>query len=384
MKNKIKIIFHIDMNAFFASVEEIINPFLKGKAFAVCSRASSKGVISTASYAARKYGIGSAMPKHEAMKRLPSIIFVDSHFDLYQEYSMRFMNLLKEYTSLYEQASVDEAYLDVTNLCETRSAIDIAKEIQNRLYNEIGLPSSIGIAPNLFLAKMGSDYKKPMGITIIRYRDVPNILWPLKVGDMYGVGKRTVPRLNKIGINTIGDLANYRESDKLIEVLGENHYNDIILRAHGKGSDVIDPSRHSGLLSVGNSRTFEKSDDEDELKSHLRNITNLVTERLKKYNYKGKTISIQIKYQDFTSITRSKTINKYIFEEEDIYLIASDLFEKNWNGNEVRLVGVSVSNIKDGIKKEQYDLFSLDKLEIEQKIIDVKKDLIKKFGKIIK
>ena len=382
MKTNVKIIFHVDMNAFFASVEEIKYPFLKDKPFAVGTRSSKRGVLSTANYVARKYGVGSAMSQAEALKKCPSLIIVDCHFDLYQEYSMMFMNILKEYTNIYMQASVDEAYLDMTKYLEDKDAIKVAKEIQNRLLHELGLPCSIGIGPNLFLAKMGSDYKKPLGITVFRYRDVPEKLWPLPIGDMYGIGKKTVPRLNTLGIYKIGDLANFQDKDKLREVMGEKYYLDVINKANGRGTNIIDMNPYVANQSIGTSRTFdEDSDDEDVLKGHLKRITNLVCDRLNKHNYYGKTVSIIIKYFDFTSITRSKTISKYIYLFDDVYEIASDLFDKNWDGRRVRLLGVTVSNVieRTNIHKD-YDLFDLDIIEKEQKLIDVKKNLENKFG----
>lgn len=387
LKNKAKIIFHIDMNAFFASVEEIKNPFLKGRAFAVGIRGSKKGVLSTASYEARKFGIGSAMPTNEALKRCPSLIIVDHHFDLYKEYSMLFMNLLKEYTQIIEQASIDEAFLDMTEYVKDKDAINVAKEIQGRILNELGLPCSIGIGPNLYMAKMGSDYKKPLGITVMRYRDIEEVLWPLKIGDMFGVGKKSVPHFNRLGIYTIGDLANYPDKEFLRRELGDNQYNYCMDKAYGKGSDVVMANRHHENQSIGNSRTFdEASNDEEILLNNLKNVTKITTDRIEKHNYMGKTISITIRYSDFKTLTRSKTIAKYISTFDEIYPIVEELFLDNWDGGRVRLLGVTLANIVKGNKiTDEYNLFDVDRIEKMQKVIDAKKSLQNRFGnKIIK
>ena len=385
MKNGCKVIFHIDMNAFFASVEEIKYPFLKGKPFAIGVRGSNRGVISTASYEARKYGVGSAKPQNEAIKKCPNLIILDSHFDMYNEYSMLFINLLKEYSNLVEQASIDEAYVDMTEACKTKNGIELAKEIQNRIKNELKLPCSIGIGPNLFLAKMASDYKKPMGITVIRYKDVENKIWPLKIGDMFGIGKKSVPRLNKLGITTIGDLANYSNKEELRNIFGDNFYNDVMNKAYGKGSDIVVVDRYATNQSIGNSRTFSDTNDEEELKKHLSNITKLVSDRLSRHGYIGKTITVQIRYKDFKTITRSKTLNKYIDLYEDLYFYANELFDINWNGDYVRLLGVTLSHVMEKEKfKNEYDIFDIDIIEKEQKRNDLKRNLKEKFGNIVK
>ena len=201
--NNAKIIFHIDMNMFFCSVAVINNPSLKGKAFAIGRENSMKGVISTASYEARKHGIHSAMPLVEAYRLLPSLIVVNPKFEEYRKYHNYFINLIKEYTNIIEVASIDEVYCDMSEISKRRNPIELAKEIQLRLVKEYHLPSSIGIAPTLFLAKMASDIKKPLGITVLRIREIDKILYELPVGDIYGIGKKTEPRLVKKGIEKI-------------------------------------------------------------------------------------------------------------------------------------------------------------------------------------
>ena len=202
----VKIIFHIDLNAFFCSVACIKYPYLKGKAFAIGRPGSQKGVISTASYEAREFGVGSGIPQSEALKKCKHLIIVSHEFSEYRYYHNKFVSLLKTYSDKISVASIDEAYLDMTLASQAKHPLLIAREIQARLLNELSLPSSIGIAPTLFLAKMGSDMKKPLGIQVVRKRDVSKLLFPLSIKDTYGIGKSTYPRLIKNGITTIGSL----------------------------------------------------------------------------------------------------------------------------------------------------------------------------------
>ena len=207
-QNNAKIIFHIDLNAFFCAVAEIYNPALRNTAFAIGRENSNYGVISTCSYEARKYKIHSGMSLREAFSILPSLNVVSLPYERYVNYHNKFISVLKSYTDLIEVASIDEAYLDMTEASKKRHPLVLAKEMQTRLLKEFRLSSSIGIAPTLFLAKMGSDYKKPLGITVIRKRDAKEILSPLPVKDIYGIGKKTYPLLMEKGILTIGDFYN--------------------------------------------------------------------------------------------------------------------------------------------------------------------------------
>ena len=202
-ENHAKIIFHIDMNAFFCSVACILNPQLRGKAFAIGRENSYRGVISTASYEARAFGINSAMPLSEAYKIKPDLIVVHIDYKYYTEYHNKFVKLISQYSNLIEVASIDEVYADMTEAAKSKHPLVIAKEIQARLLKEYNLSCSIGIAPTLFLAKMASDLKKPLGVSVVRKRDVKDILYPLSVKEIYGIGKKTYPRLIENNIKTI-------------------------------------------------------------------------------------------------------------------------------------------------------------------------------------
>ena len=201
-----KIIMHIDLNAFFATAEVIKDPSLEGKPLIVAG-SSRRGIVSTASYEARKYGIHSAMPTYQAQRLCPGVIIRGGDFELYHRLSNKFFNYVRNYTNIIEIASIDECYADMSEcMKDVKDPVEYLKNLQNDLYEKTKLKCSIGLAPNKFLAKMASDMKKPMGITIIRKKDVKKILWPIKIKDMYGVGKKTFPRLERLGIKTIGDL----------------------------------------------------------------------------------------------------------------------------------------------------------------------------------
>ena len=239
----------------------IKNPRLKGKAFAIGRENTTKGVLSTASYEARKYGIYSGMPLIDALHKLPSLIVVNYGYELYSEYSHKFFNLLREYVKDIEQTSIDEGYLDVTDITikVNRHPVDLAKEIQSRALKELSLPCSIGIAPTLFLAKMASDMKKPLGITVLRIRDVKEKLSKLSVADIFGIGKKTYPLLIEKGIKTIGDFMNETNKPIILSVMGENHYQHYINHLMGKSSNVVDPYRYSEPESISHSLTYDRS-----------------------------------------------------------------------------------------------------------------------------
>ncbi|MBU1020858.1 MAG: DNA polymerase IV, partial [Firmicutes bacterium] len=210
MEKKYRVIFHIDLNAFFASCEMASNPKLYNIPLGIGGK-NDRGVLTTANYEARKSGVRSAMSVVEAKRICPNLVILPVNFPLYQKYSELFFELLSEYSDVIEKGSIDEGYLDMTDALDDKHPLDIAKEIQTRLLEEYNLPVSIGIAPNMFLAKMASDIQKPLGITILRKRDVEEKLWVLPIEEMYGIGKKTYPNLKLIGIHTIGDLVNYQD-----------------------------------------------------------------------------------------------------------------------------------------------------------------------------
>ena len=382
--NHAKIIFHIDMNAFFCSVACIKNPELRGKPFAIGRENTTKGVLSTASYEARKYGIHSAMPQNEAIKLLPSLIIIEPNFKDYSYYHKKFVELIKEYTDLIEVASIDELYADMTLASKKKHPIVLAKEIQERLLGEYKLPCSIGIAPTLFLAKMGSDIKKPLGVTVIRKREISKILYPLSVSDIFGIGKKTWPRLIDNGIKTIGDFMNLDNKDKIIDLVGNNTYEYAYNALIGKSSDIVEPNRYDDAKSISECETYDipKVVVED-LALELRKLTRSVVNRMKKYNYFTKTVTITLRDNQFNTITRQKSLNEYT---DDLYFIndiALELLDDNFiEGKEYRLLGVGVSNLltKEEIPTE-HNLFNItDKYIKEAEINKMIKEFQTKYG----
>ncbi|MGM9972146.1 MAG: DNA polymerase IV [Anaeroplasmataceae bacterium] len=382
MKNKARIIFHIDLNMFFCSVAVIKNPSLKGKAFAIGRENTYKGVISTASYEARKYGIHSAMPIIEAYKKLPSLIILNGDYQEYKKYQGYFINLIKEYTDVIEVASIDELYADMTELCQKRNALDIASEIQRRLVKEYKLPCSIGIAPTLFLAKMASDIKKPMGITVLRKREVDKILYPLDVGDIFGIGKKTSPKLINIGINTIGDFMNVENKEKIIAILGQDRFDSTYNAIIGNSSDIVDPNRYQTSESVSLSQTYDyRLNDFDDILLELRKMAIKLHKSIKHDGYLTKTITITLRNTDFKTITRSKTI-EYTDDLFEINDTIEELLENNYHNETLRLVGVGFSNLRKSSDIEiEYNLFTYQSIiEKEEKLRNIMKEFNSKYG----
>ena len=384
VKQSYKVIFHIDMNAFFCNVACIKNPELRGKAFAIGRENSTKGVISTASYEARKYGIHSALSQAEAIKLYPKLIIINSNYDDYVFYHKKFVDLIKGYTNLIEVASIDELYADMTEISKKKHPILLAKEIQERLLHEYKLPCSIGIAPTLYLAKMASDIKKPLGVTVIRIREIKKILYPLPVSDIFGIGKKTYPKLMEIGINTISDFMDLNNRDKIIKIVGEKIYNYAYESLSGNSSNIVDENRYSESKSISESTTYDVfKNDLDDLALEIRRMSRNVVNRIKKYNYYTNTITITLRDGNFNTITRQKRLDDYTDDLFDIQNIAISILEDNYDSNkQYRLLGVGLSNLisKYNIPKE-HNLFTImSKDEKEEEIENIMKEFKEKYG----
>lgn len=385
LKNyKGRIIFHIDMNAYFCSVQCILNPSLRGKAFAVGREGTYKGVISTASYEARKLGIHSAMPIADAYRKVPDLLIISPNFEEYKKYHYAFVKIIKEYTDIIEVASIDELYADMTKISETRHPLLVAKEIQLRLLKELDLPCSIGIAPTLFLAKMASDMQKPLGLTVIRKREIAEKLYPLSVKEIFGIGKKTYPKLIDNGIKTIGDFMNPINKDKIIDLIGINSYTYATTALSGKSSNIIEPDRYKEYKSISTETTFDihKSDMIDILSS-LRSLLRDIYQRLIDGKYLAKTVVVTLRDSSFNTISKRQSLNEYT---DDIYIfnniledLLNELFE---DGKSYRLVGVGFANmIKRDNLKEEYNLFSqMDEIEKEENIKKLLNDINDKYG----
>ncbi len=341
-----KIIAHIDLNAFFATAEEARNPSLKNKPIIV-GHPGRRGVVSTANYEARKYGVHSGMPTFEALSLCPSLVIVPCDFDYYEMLSNSFFTFLKRITPLVEQASIDEGYLDLTEiLSKEKEPLKYLLDLQNELYRELDLKCSIGVAPTKFLAKMASDMKKPMGITILRKKDLESVLYPLPIDDFFGIGKKTSPYLKKIGILTIGDLkkAIDKNENEIRNIFGKsfNYINDSV---NGRGSDEVVPIRNDPK-SIGRSETFPSdTNDFEEISYKISELAREVTSAAKREGKKGKTVSLVVKDTNFQSHDKSVSFSIATFDFDDIYDKAIELYEKNFLGMVIRLVGVTLSNL---------------------------------------
>lgn len=377
-----KVILHVDMNSFYASVEMAYDPALKGKPLAIAGNVEERrGIIVTCSYEARKFGVKTTMPLWEAKKLCPELIVKQPNFDRYRAASIGMFELLRQYTDLVEPVSIDEGYMDISESYRFGSPLEIAESIQARILNELDLPCSIGIAPNKFLAKMASDMKKPLGITVLRKRDVANVLWPLDSSEMHGVGKKTAEKLSTIGIKTIGDLAN-GDDIRLKALLGIVGIR-LKERANGMDSRTVDPESAADFKSIGNSTTLPQDlANQQQLFQVLDSLAEKVSVRLKRKNVFANAIGVTIRYKDRKTITRSKKIKNPIHLSEEISSLAKKLFLKHWNGDPVRLLGITTSDlISQDHAVKQLDLFSYEKEAKKEPLLKAVAELRQKYGK---
>ena len=349
MEQQLRKIIHIDMDAFYASVEQLDNPELKGKPIAV-GGSEVRGVVSAASYEARKFGVKSAMSGVQAARLCPQLIFVRPRFDRYKEISKQIRAIFLEYTDLVEPLSLDEAYLDVTeNKKGNPSATLIAKEIRQKIFEKTGLTASAGISVNKFVAKIASDYNKPNGQKTVNPDEVEAFIEVLDVKKFYGIGKVTAEKMYQLGIYTGLDL-----KSKSLEYLehhfgnsGQSFYN----LSRGISYSQVKPNRQ--MKSIGAERTFnENLSSEIYMEERLENIASEIERRIKKYKISGKTITLKIKYSDFSQQTRSKTFPYFIADKSLILETAKELLYQERLKDSVRLLGISLNNLNTNQKKK--------------------------------
>lgn len=379
-----RVILHVDMNSFFASVEIADDPSLKGKPLAIAGDAKQrKGIVVTCSYEARKYGVKTTMQLWEAKRLCPNLIVKQPNHERYRLVSSAIFDLLRNYSVLVEPVSIDEGYIDITDSKELGSPVEIAERIQHDLLNNLDLPCSIGIAPNKFLAKMASDMKKPLGITILRKRDIPAVLWPLPVIEMYGVGEKTAEKLEGIQVKTIKDLAHANEL-QLESVLG---IRGVRLKERANGIDLrkVDPEAAAVNKSIGSSVTLPRDiSNQSELLTVLEKLSGNVMTRLKRKQYVTKNVSVMIRYKNRETITRSRMLENPIVEAGDIFKAAKSLFIKNWNGHPVRLLGITGQDLlKADQAYEQLSLFTYEKESKKEPLYNAINQIKKKYGSSI-
>ena len=337
-------IIHLDMDAFYASVEQLDNPALKGKPVIV-GGSSKRGVVSAASYEARRYKIHSAMPIAQAMKLCPHGFFLPVRMKRYKEISSQVFAIFQKYTPLVEPLSLDEAFLDVTGSGKLfGTAEDIAKRIRKEVYQETGLTISAGVAASKLVAKIASDINKPDGLTIVPVGKEAEFLAPLPIKRLWGVGKKTQETLSLLGVHTFGDIASLPE--KLLEQKFGKH--GISLRRKALGLDNRDVETEHETKSVGHEFTFDTDLVELEtIRRELLELAVMVAKRLRRYQLQGKTITLKVKYHDFKQITRSSTIKQHSADSKRIYEEVIRLLQKTDAGEKpLRLLGISVSGLQ--------------------------------------
>lgn len=383
--NKIpRIILHIDMNAFFASVEMALDESLRGKPIVVAhDDPLDRGIIVSPSYEARKYGIHAPMIVKEAKKLCPNIIVVNSDYENYIKYSNLFKEYLLKITPLVEMASIDEAFIDITSLNLGENTLKLAKKIQDDLLKIYKLPCSIGIAPNKFLAKMASDMKKPLGITILRKRDLPQMMWPLPIDDLLFIGKKTAPKLKNIGINLIGDLVKEENKEKIIDTMGVNFYDSVLKRAYGIDDSLV-TTEVSIATSVSAAHTFMTTAyDTSILYDTIKVLSNSVSYRLQSDRQVALNIGVQIRDGSFTTINRSKPLSKASNDDYVIYQNAKDLFDDYFDQYKgVKLISVFCNRlIEEKDEPKQISIFDdLNEIEKNQALTKLLNDINKQFG----
>lgn len=347
-----KVILHIDLNAFFATAERLRHPEWINEPIIVGGE-TFRGVVSTCSYEARAFGVRSAMPIVEAKRLCPQGHFVPCDFPYYSMLSRSFFAYLRAISPLTEEASVDEGYVDITSpIRKEKDPLSFLKKIQDDLLSQIGLQSSLGVAPTKFLAKMASDMKKPMGITILRRKDLETLLYPLPISSFFGIGKKSAPSLEAHGIKTIGDLKRaFDDEDPFLKTHFGKMYPNLKDEVNGLGNDVVDPSPYDPK-SIGHSETFPfDTDDEKRIKEKIMELTHLTFLSLEREKKKVKTVQLTAKDSKFHSFTRSHSFEEGVNNEEILKKELLKLYEKNFLGKELRLVGVSFQNLIDPFKE---------------------------------
>ncbi|QLY78694.1 DNA polymerase IV [Clostridium intestinale] len=345
-----KKIIHVDMDAFFASVEVMDNPKLKGKPVIV-GGTSERGVVATCSYEARAFGVHSAMPLFMAKEKCPHGVYLPVRYGRYKEISRKVFSILEEITSIIEPVSIDEAYLDVTN--SNLTSMEAALYIKKAIRRELGITISAGISYNKFLAKIASEWNKPDGIKEITEDMVPEILFPLSVSKIHGLGEKSVKKLNNIGIFRVKDL--YALPNELFTYYFGKYGDDIYNRI--RGIDNREVKINHDRKSIGKETTLRKNtNDREELLEYIDRFSKEISDILIDRNLSGRTLTIKYKTWDFKSHTKSKTLMNHVDKYDEIFKNAVDILTDELIEEELRLIGLSISSLKEN-KIQQLRLF---------------------------
>ncbi|MGZ7440001.1 DNA polymerase IV [Paenibacillus sp. TH7-28] len=377
-----RVILHVDMNAFYCSVHEAEEPEkYRNRPTAVAGSVElRKGVIVTCSYTARKKGISTGMTVSQGLKKCPELLVIQPDFHLYRKYSRAFMDIAYEYTPLLQAMSIDECYLDITGSKQFGTPLEIAAQIQQRIKDELGLPCSIGVAPNKLLAKMASDMKKPNGITVLRIRDVSRLLWDKPCNELFGIGRKTAEKLKKMRIYTIGQLADADEN-KLIDRFGVAGA-WMKRAANGIDDSPVTDEREKNK-SIGHTTTLPADISRmEDVQRVMLNLADQVTRRLRRQQLMAQTVQITIRTPDMKTITRSQSLETVTEQAEEIYREACELYRRHWSEDKpVRLLGITLQNL---VPKEeaalQLDLFDYEQQPKKESLTRVMDMLRDKFG----
>lgn len=377
-----RIILHIDMNAFYCSVHAAEQPDVyKGKPTAVAGSVElRKGIVVTSSYEAREKGVRTGMTVRQALNLCPELLLISPNFDLYRKYSRGFMRIAGNYTPLVEAVSIDECFLDITGSSQFGTALEIAETIRRRVRQELSLPCSIGVAPNKLLAKMASDMRKPDAVTVLRRREVPDLLWGRPCQALYGIGARTANKLLKLNIGTIGQLAAADEK-LLCERFGV--YGSWMKRAaNGLDDSPVEPL-HEAPKSIGHTTTLpEDLTGRDQYRRVLLNLADQTTRRMRHQGMMCSTVQITIRDPDMRTITRAVTMEVPTDTTPDVYEVACKLMDAHWKeGSPVRLLGITLQSLSP--KKDtpvQLDLFSYEQKPRQDRLVSAMDRLRDKYG----
>lgn len=374
----VRFILHVDMDAFFASIEQRDNPGLRGKPVVVGGSPEARGVVAAASYEARRYGIKSAMPMATAVRLCPELILVPSNHRKYRDVSRQLMNIFSDYTPLVEPVSLDEAYLDVTGCTRLFGPPeDIARKIQKRIVDELRLTASVGVGPNKFIAKLASDYRKPRGITVVLPTEVESFLADMPVEKVWGIGPRTCMELQKIGVTTVGKLCNL-SLQYLVQRFGK-HGQVLYDLARGRDERPVVPEQQA--KSMGKEVTFPRDvRDVVTVENTLRELVEIVGRRLRKNKLACASVTLKLKYSDLRLVTRMTSLPEPTNLNGPILRAVINLLKKNWNGYPpLRLVGVTAGKLFSDAAVES-SLFPDVSLEKEKRITRATDALKEKFG----
>jgi DNA polymerase-4 len=390
----VRIVAHVDMDAFFASVEEKMNPRLAGRPLAVGGDLKRRGVVSSANYEARKFGVRAGMPNAEALRLCPELQLVEGNPQKYVHLSLQVLEVLKDFTPIVEPFSIDEAFLDLTGaprLVEARgevdtrdpaavldSAIPLARAIQRAIVRRTDLSGTIGVGPNKYIAKMASGVKKPRGLTVLTVERFRRHFWPLGVRELWGIGEKTQLALEKLGITTVGQLAHFPR-EFLTYHFGLNGDNMRNCALGDDDGEVVPYYKGVPVKSMGHEFTLsEDVSARERVRAHLLRLSDQVARRMRQDGYLGRVVALKIRDSKFKTTIRQRAVPTLMNDEDLIYRTVSALLDENWDGRPLRLLGVSVSELVESGSAEQQNLFDDD--EHRRKMTEAVDSLRNKFG----